>query len=135
MSYTHLTIYERAKIKTYLDLGYSIRRIAVCLKRSPSTISRELRRHTDCSAEEAQARYQTNKSNCGAKLKLTTELKEAVQEKLNDTWSPVVHANIWLDFHHSHCLRNQPLQKSTYTIKIRLLIISLFKNAQYKPIP
>ena len=88
MSYTHLTISERAKIETYLDLGYSIRRIALRLKRSPSTISRELRRHTNCSIEEAHARYQTNKSNCGAKLKFTTEVNEVVQEKLNATWSP-----------------------------------------------
>ena len=88
MSYTHLTISERAKIETYVDLGYSIRKIAVRLNRSPSTISRELHRHENCSAEEAHARYQVSKSNCGAKTKLTTEVKEVVQEKLNDTWSP-----------------------------------------------
>lgn len=88
MSYTHLTISERSKIETYLELGYSIRQIANFIKRSPSTISRELRRHTNCSPEEAQTRYQVNKSNCGAKSKLTHVLKEAVQEKLGETWSP-----------------------------------------------
>lgn len=88
MSYQHLTISERSKIETYIELGYSIRETAKCLKRSPSTISRELKRHVNCTAEEAQARYQSNKSNCGAKLKLTPELKEAVQEKLGETWSP-----------------------------------------------
>ena len=88
MSYTHLTISERSKIETYLELGYSIRQIAKRLKRSPSTISRELRRHTNCSPEKAQARYQVNKSNCGAKSKLTPELKEVVQKKLEETWSP-----------------------------------------------
>lgn len=88
MSYTHLTISERSKIETYLELGYSLREIAARLKRSPSTISRELRRHANCTIEEAQTRYHTNKSNCGAKSKLTPELKEAVQEKLGETWSP-----------------------------------------------
>lgn len=88
MSYTHLTISERSKIETYLELGYSIRSISKKINRSPSTISRELRRHPNCTAEEAQVRYQANKSNCGAKLKLTAELKEAVQEKLGETWSP-----------------------------------------------
>ncbi|MFB5085741.1 IS30 family transposase [Psychrobacillus sp. PGGUH221] len=88
MSYTHLTISERAKIEAYLDLGYSIRRIAKLLDRQPSTISRELKRHENCTAEEAHIRYQLNKSNCGAKSKFTPELKEAVQEKLLDTWSP-----------------------------------------------
>lgn len=88
MSYTHLTISERSKIETYIELGYSIRQIAERINRNPSTISRELRRHVNCSPEEAQARYQTKKSNCGAKLKLTPALKEAVQEKLKETWSP-----------------------------------------------
>ena len=88
MSYTHLTISERSKIETYVELGYSLREIASRLKRSPSTISRELRRHANCTIEQAQVRYQTNKSNCGAKLKLTLELKETVQEKLDETWSP-----------------------------------------------
>lgn len=88
MSYTHLTISERSKIETYVELGYSIRAIAKRMHRSPSTISRELRRHPNCTVEEAQTRYQFNKSKCGAKLKLTTEIKDAVQEKLGETWSP-----------------------------------------------
>ncbi|MER1987255.1 MAG: helix-turn-helix domain-containing protein [Solibacillus sp.] len=75
MSYTQLTISERSKIETYLELGYSIRAIAKPIHRSPSTISRELRRHQNCTIEEAQTRYQANKSNRGAKLKLTVELK------------------------------------------------------------
>ena len=78
MSYTHLTIFERAKIEANLELGYSKREIARQLKRSPSTISRELKRYTNWSAEVAHNHYQANKSNCGAKLKLTPALKEAV---------------------------------------------------------
>lgn len=88
MSYTHLTISERSKIETYLELGHSISQMANFIKRSPSTISRELRQHTNCSPEEAQSRYQVNKSRCGAKAELTPELKEAIQEKLGETWSP-----------------------------------------------
>lgn len=88
MSYRHLTISERAKIETLLELGYSIRKIAKQLKRAPSTISRELKRHAACTPEEAQARYEINKSNCGASSKFTLELKELIQEKLNETWSP-----------------------------------------------
>lgn len=88
MSYTHLTISERSKIETYVELGYSIRAIAKRMHRSPSTISRELRRHPNCTVEEAQTRYQFNKSKCGAKRKLTDDLKKAVQEKLGKTWSP-----------------------------------------------
>jgi len=88
MSYKHLTISERSKIETLLALGFSIRAIAKQIKRSPSTVSRELKRHFNCSVEVAQKRYKVNKSNCGAKSKCTPELKDAVQEKLRATWSP-----------------------------------------------
>ena len=88
MSYSHLTIIERTKIETYMSLGYPLRKIALYLNRSPSTISRELRRHANYSAQEAHSRYQTNQSNCGAKTKLTPEIKQEIQKKLKDTWSP-----------------------------------------------
>ncbi|MFJ3388949.1 transposase [Lysinibacillus sp. NPDC086135] len=88
MSYTRLTISERVKIETNLELDYPIRKIAKLLNRQPSTISRELKRHAGSTTDEAQVRYHQNKSNCGAKSKCTPEVKEAVQEKLRDTWSP-----------------------------------------------
>ncbi|AUJ23242.1 hypothetical protein A21D_00127 [Virgibacillus dokdonensis] len=45
MSYKHLTTFERARIETLKDQGISIRTIAKKLNRSPSTISRELKRN------------------------------------------------------------------------------------------
>ncbi|MCW6677530.1 helix-turn-helix domain-containing protein, partial [Aerococcaceae bacterium NML180378] len=42
MRYKHLTIDERSCIYQFKNLGMSIRQIAKTLKRSPSTISREL---------------------------------------------------------------------------------------------
>lgn len=45
MSYNHLTIEERSCIYQFLTLGMSIRKIAQALKRSPSTISREIKRN------------------------------------------------------------------------------------------
>ena len=88
MSYTHLTIYERMKIETLRELGYSIRAVAKQLNRHRSTILSEVKRHVNCIVEKAQGRYKANKGNCSAKSKLTPELKEAVQEKLDETWSP-----------------------------------------------
>ncbi|WP_040759963.1 IS30 family transposase [Sporosarcina newyorkensis] len=88
MSYTHLTISERAKIEAYLEIGYSIRKIANLIGRHPSTISRELARQPDYDAQSAQHQYEARKSNCGAKSKYTPELKETIQQKLNETWSP-----------------------------------------------
>lgn len=46
MRYKHLTIYERSCIYQFKNLGMSIRQIAKTLKRSPSTISRELNRNS-----------------------------------------------------------------------------------------
>ena len=45
MSYKHITIFERSCIYQFLNLGMSIREIAKAIKRSPSTISREIKRN------------------------------------------------------------------------------------------
>lgn len=43
-SYSHLSDLERAKIQAHLELGFKVRAIARALLRTPSTISRELKR-------------------------------------------------------------------------------------------
>lgn len=45
MSYTHFTQNEREELQKLLARGYSFRKIAAILERSPSSISREVRRH------------------------------------------------------------------------------------------
>ena len=45
MSYTHLTLGERKYLQQLLSEGLSIRKIAAVLDRSPSTISREIKRN------------------------------------------------------------------------------------------
>lgn len=80
MSYVHPTIAERTKIETYFELGFSIRKIAKILDRNPSTI---INRNSNYSSENTQEKYQSNKSNCGAKTKLTSKLKDKFQEKLS----------------------------------------------------
>ena len=80
--YTRPTINERAKIEMLREEGASIRAIARKLKRQPSTISCEPARHAGYTADQVQGRQPDNKRNCGVKLKLTPEVKEAVQEKL-----------------------------------------------------
>ena len=45
MSYTHLTLNERKYLQQLLSEGYSLRKIAAILERSPSTISREVKRN------------------------------------------------------------------------------------------
>ena len=46
MNYNHLTIEERACISKFKDMNLSIREMAKLLDRSPSTISRELKRNS-----------------------------------------------------------------------------------------
>ncbi len=59
MSYSELNVTDRATIQIYLSQGLSLRAIARYLDRSPSTISREVRRNSDSGdgyrAERAQA--------------------------------------------------------------------------------
>lgn len=45
MSYTHFTLEERKYLQKLLSEGYSFRKIADILERSPSTISREVKRN------------------------------------------------------------------------------------------
>ena len=91
--YTHLTIDERERIFLLHHEGESIRMIAEALKRSPSTISRELARNNEnksYSPTVAQTKYTKRKSNCGRKLLLDhPQIKELVKKLfLNEQWSP-----------------------------------------------
>ena len=45
LSYTHFTLDERKYLQELLSQGYSIRKIACFLGRSPSSVSREIRRN------------------------------------------------------------------------------------------
>jgi len=101
--FKHLSVYERGQIAALLKEGKSQRYIAKKLGRSPSTISREIRRGTttqlrsDLSAykqyfpETGQAVYEKNRLNCGAKYKLAQVqkfIKFAEDKILNEKWSP-----------------------------------------------
>ena len=102
-SFKHLSSYERGEIYALLKEGRSIRYIAKKLNRSPSTISREIKRGTttqlrsDLSSytsyfpETGQAIYEKNRSNCGAKFKVAKAedfLKYAENKILHEKWSP-----------------------------------------------
>ena len=70
MNYKHITINERCCIANFLNLGWSIRKIAKHLNRNASTISREIRRNSingKYLAHISNETYINNKMNCGAK--------------------------------------------------------------------
>lgn len=92
MSYTHITIDERACFKKMTSEGVSIRKIAQYLDRSPSTISRELRRNKGRSGVyhpvTANKLYSERRFNCGRPIKLYYESLKYINLKIDENWSP-----------------------------------------------
>ncbi|WP_262502119.1 helix-turn-helix domain-containing protein, partial [Pseudomonas fragi] len=94
MSYTELSVEERATIQISHAQGFSLRRIACLINRSPSTISRELRRNRDVcggySAHAAQQQMQARRQVCRPKRKLLRggERFELVAHMLRERLSP-----------------------------------------------
>lgn len=92
MSYHHLSRKERKKIANLYRLKLSIRRIAKLLNRSPSTISREIRRNSENGRYRspiAEAMYKKRRILCRPQGKLNCQpLNQYITEKLMQTWSP-----------------------------------------------
>ncbi|TFD66516.1 IS30 family transposase [Cryobacterium ruanii] len=88
-----LSLTERERIRDLKATGASIRFIAGALQRSPSTISRELRRN--CSNPGTYEPYAAHRTAAGrrprpkgSKLKYRKPLRDFVMEKLRLHWSP-----------------------------------------------
>ena len=89
MSYFHLTISDRIKIETYLELGLKPCQIASKLGVHKSTILRELRRcQNGYSAALAQEKYDHRAKQKGRKSRLTPTLKKEIEDGLKSSWSP-----------------------------------------------
>jgi IS30 family transposase len=93
-SQRYLSLLERQRIATLHRDGLSMREIARELGRSPSTISRELRRNTqphdrsyDGDLAHARARQRLRRPRRG-RLLVDRELRAAVEAKLELEWSP-----------------------------------------------
>lgn len=120
--YTHLTINDREQIFLLYSRGSSIRFIAKALKRSPSTISRELARNMEkqssYSPTIAQSKYTQRKSNCGRKLLLSNPiLKESVRVLfLNEQWSP------------EQISARLNLEESTYNISFNTIYRAIYRG-------
>lgn len=119
--YTHLTTDEREQIFLLSSQGNSIRIIAKHLKRSPSTISRELTRNQEnqtYSPSIAQSKYTKRKSNCGRKgLLKNPELKALVKKLfLHEQWSP------------EQIAARLKLEKSAYTISFNTIYRAIYRG-------
>ena len=102
MSYTNLTLIERESLQEQQEKGYSIRKIAKILGRSPSTISRELKRNFSKRRKHyrswgAHVKYLSRRKNCHRKnnLLIYTDIYNYVFDKLLSFWSPEIIAKTW----------------------------------------
>mgnify|MGYP001118780388 CR=1 FL=1 len=101
--YTHLSEFERGQIQAMLKLKVKPTEIALALGRRPSTIYREIKRHSVTQvdtnlkthkvyfADTAHMMYMQSRMNCGCPYKLATMpiLINAIEELiLTKKWSP-----------------------------------------------
>ena len=92
MKYHQLTAAVRGAIEVLLQEQYSVRAIALKLKVSPSTVSRELKKRstpTGYHAQSAQLDYQKRRERSRQKKKLNNSKRQKyVVAKLQCGWSP-----------------------------------------------
>lgn len=103
MNYSHITIHERCCIANFIELNWSLRKIAKHLNRSVSTISREIKRNSiNCnySVPVASENYKIRRKRCGCKGKFNShKLIEYVEGGLSKSWSPEqISGRIQLDY-------------------------------------
>jgi IS30 family transposase len=90
-SYEQLSLDDRCEIARLSANGSSIRQIAAALDRSPSTISRELKRNRGVQVgyRSAYANQQTRARRWkGSRLERNESLRAAIMERLASGWSP-----------------------------------------------
>lgn len=95
--YTHFTLFEREYLQESLKEGKSFRKIAEELGRSPSSISREVKRNFSKKKKRyhpwrATVLYITRRKNCHRKPKIVagTKMYEYISKCLQEFWSPEV---------------------------------------------
>lgn len=103
MNYNHFNMNERIVIAQLKHSGCSIREISRILNRSPSSISRELKRNSFKTGIQykallynpvtAQKKYDKRKKNCGRKQINNPEVINYINEKIQQHWSPEQIAN------------------------------------------
>lgn len=89
----HITLGQRYEIQSMLNTGSTNREIAAAIGKSESAISREIRRNRDkrsngYKAETAQRKYQKRQRKKPKHIGFTDEIKQKVEELINDDLSP-----------------------------------------------
>lgn len=121
-SYTHFKQEERCEIAILLKKGYSIRDIAYSLKRSPSSVSREITNNKvlgiyDSSKANHKAYFRRKYSKFeGMKIQTDNFLKDYIKEKLKLTWSPEqIAGRLKLETNGRYSLHHKTIYKHLYS--------------------
>lgn len=119
--YTQLTINEREQLNFMLWDRLSIRQIAKELNRSPSTISREIKRNTPAIRRRytphlAQEKYQLRKVTARQRPRLKDpQVVNYVTMKLKEDWSPEQIAGKWNKNHKKLTISHEAIYQYIYT--------------------
>lgn len=104
-SYHHFTLSERESLRIYLEQGMSCREISRRLNRSPSSITREIKRNGKkdgtMNAWWGTSLYIWRRKKCRRKLRLAGdgELRAFVEVGLSQFWSPEIIVARWKQAH------------------------------------
>lgn len=96
MSYSHFTIEERISIKHLLAQDISIRQIAKEIGRSPSSVSREVKRNSrepneygdTYRVQSAEKFYKKRVSKAHNIVQFPLEVIQIIEQRIKETWSP-----------------------------------------------
>ena len=122
MSYIHLTLDERETLEELSQEEKSVRSIAQEMGRSPSTISRELRRNSTPRGykdHRAQQLYESRRRACRPCEKLSYEkLWKHILDKIPDGWTPeTIAGRLPIDYPDDPSMRicHETIYRSIYT--------------------
>lgn len=90
MQYKHITLQQRIKIEFLISQGIPKSDIARQINIHPCTLSRELKRcfPNTYNAKEADEHYHKKKRKCGRNYMIDGVLKDQIDNKLRQDWSP-----------------------------------------------
>ena len=96
MSYSHFTIEERISIKHLLAKGVTIRQIASDIGRSPSSVSREIKRNSgdlneygeSYTVQRAERLHKNRISKAHNIVQFPLEVVQIIEQRIKETWSP-----------------------------------------------
>ncbi len=120
-TYDHLTSHERDVLAVLRSRGQPLRQIAAVLRRSPSTLSRELRRNAPpiytgyYLAHKAQHRAETRNCLAHQRRRLKhARLRRYVAQRLRGGWSPELIAGRWQRRHPDQPISHEAIYQWVY---------------------